>query len=368
MKRVLVIGQTPPPYHGQSMMIERLVKGKFQHLRIYHVRMAFSGSVESVGKFRLSKVLHLAKIVFHTIALRFRYGIDTLYYPPAGPKFVPVIRDVIILMCVRPFFKQCVFHFRAAGISEYLTNSPVWLQRLSRFAYRNPDVGIQLSALNPPDSQYFDAKKTLVIKNGLEDEGRPFVPIQRVVEKRVNVLFVGVLIPSKGVKILLEATKLLRKWHMNCKLQLMGGFVCDEFEQECIAFCQKEQLHDYVEFLGVKTGEAKWKNYKEADILCFPTYYEAESFGNVVLEAMMFELPVVGTRWRGVPDIVQDGKTGLLVPIQQEQALAEKLALLIENPDLRMRMGKEGRRVYEQEYRLESHLEAMEQVFVRLDD
>jgi glycosyltransferase involved in cell wall biosynthesis len=63
-------------------------------------------------------------------------------------------------------------------------------------------------------------------------------------------------------------------------------------------------------FAGRKVGIEKWTAYRCADIFCFPTYYGPETFGNVLLEAMMFELPTVSTRWRAIPDIVVEGETG----------------------------------------------------------
>ena len=73
----------------------------------------------------------------------------------------------------------------------------------------------------------------------------------------------------------------------------------------------------------------------------------------------MFSLPVVATRWRGIPDIVDDGKTGWLVPIQDPESTAAALRQLIQHPEQRRRMGKAGRTKYETHYQLPTFVATM---------
>jgi glycosyltransferase involved in cell wall biosynthesis len=81
-----------------------------------------------------------------------------------------------------------------------------------------------------------------------------------------------------------------------------------------------------------------------------------------VVEAMMFALPVVATRWRGIPDIVDESTTGQLVPPRDPKATADQLRTLIRDRDLRQRMGRAGRARYLEQYRLERFLENMHDV------
>jgi len=73
----------------------------------------------------------------------------------------------------------------------------------------------------------------------------------------------------------------------------------------------------------------------------------------VLLEAMQFSLPVVSTFEGGIPDVVENGVTGFLVPQKDVEALAEKLELLIRNPELRKQMGEAGRKRYQEKFTLE---------------
>lgn len=366
MKKILVIGQTPPPYHGQAIMIERLVKAQFDDVEIYHIRMNFSKSVQSVGKFQVWKIFQLFSIVYQAIIFKFKYRVTTLYYPPAGPNFTPILRDLIILSLIRPFFKYTIFHFRAAGISEYLDQSNILLRKLAKFIYNTPDIAIQLSSLNPADGKYFQSKKVVIIKNGLEDAAKAYLPIQRTTNNTSQILFVGIIKESKGVRILLKAAKVLKENDIKFHINFIGDFASSEFQEEISSFCTTHQLHDMVSFQGVKTGKEKWDFYASSDIFCFPSFFESESFGNVVVEAMMFELPVIATRWRGIADIVKDGKTGFLIPIQNSEILAKKIKILIDNFELGQEMGKTGREVFLSNYLLDKHLLAMENMFLNL--
>lgn len=358
-QRVLVVGQTPPPYHGQAMMTQRLLDADFEKVELYHVRMAFSKSVASVGTFQFAKLLHMIAIVANMISRRLRHRTDTLYYMPAGPNLTPVLRDVFILTLTRPWFRTTVFHFRAAGLSDFVRARQGLLRRLARYAYRTPDVAIHLSARNPDDGGYFGARRTIVIHNGLEDAAQPYLPLHHPLTTPVRILFVGLLRESKGVLTLLQAVARLHDRQVPVRVDLVGGFASSEFEAQARAYCRTHGIQEVVCFPGVKQGADKWQYFREADIFCFPSHYESESFGNVVVEAMMFALPVVATHWRGIPDIVSDGQTGQLVPIRDPIATADALHYLVEHPEQRLRMGKAGRQRYLNQYQLNAFVERM---------
>lgn len=357
MKKVLVVGITPPPYGGQAMMTERLVKANFTHLKIYHVRMAFSKSMSSVGNFELWKLVHMVEIVLKATYYRIRYQIPTLYYMPGGSTKTPILRDIFILFFLRFFFSKTVFHFRAAGVSEIVDQQPFLIKQLAKFVYRHPDLAIHLSELNPDDGGYFHAKKIVVVPNGLEDAAQPYLPIQRKPKPYVNILYVGVLQESKGVMILLQAAKLLVDQGLSIKVNLMGEFASSCFRDQAIDFCEKNDLGNVVYFPGVKKGTEKWQYFLDADIFCFPSFFEAESFGNVLVEAMMFELPVVATRWRGIPSVVDEHKTGLLVDIHDAEHTFKTLEKLVTDLQLRQKLGGKGREKYDEKYQVAPFLQ-----------
>jgi len=160
--------------------------------------------------------------------------------------------------------------------------------------------------------------------------------------------------------ILLESVRQLRQRNHEFTLWLIGQFGSAEFERKVRRFCSANELDDVVEFKGQRVGADKWEVFHRTDILCFPSFFESESFGNVALEGMMFQLPVVATRWRGIPDLIDDGENGLLVPVKDPVALASALDVLINDRDLRRRMGAHGRGKYLARFTIEKHLCQME--------
>lgn len=359
--RVLVVGQTPPPFGGQAVMIQALLEGRYRRVRLFHVRLRFSDDMESVGKFAFRKVL----ILFTTIAqvwwVRLRYRTPVLYYPPSGPNKVPVFRDIILLNAVRWMFRRTVFHFHAGGVSTFGPQLPAPLRPLFRMAYGRPWVAIRTSVFNPEDGKAFHARYDVVVPNGIPDmrgtvpepPHRPGMPLR--------ILFTGVLIPSKGVTVALEAFKLLRQRGVDAVFELMGKWGDEAYRTQCEAFVQEHALGDRVRFLGVKRDQEKLQHFAACDVFCFPSYFEAESFGLVLVEAMQFAKPVVTTRWRGIPSVAEDGVNGLVVPVQDPVAVADALARLAGDPALRERMGAEGRRIFEQRFTLERFHHNMEE-------
>lgn len=253
-----------------------------------------------------------------------------------------------------------MFHFRAAGISEYLASSNFLIRSLAWVTYRRPDLSIQLSMNNPADGKYFKSRKVVAIPNGLEDEALSYLPIEKPEKSDVTLLYIGVLKESKGVMDLLQAQKRLKDEGCSTQLQLVGGFDDAVFERKVRNFIEVNKLANSIDILGVLTGSDKWSALLDSDILCFPTYYESESFGNVVLEGMMFKLPVVATAWRGVQDLVRNGVNGLLVPVKSPEILAESLRELYLDEKLREQMGTNGREFFLASYSLAQHLNAME--------
>jgi len=330
--------------------------------------MAFSEDMESVGKFAPRKVWVLFTTILRIWYARFRYNTPVLYYPPSGPNKVPVLRDIVLLCSTRWLFRKVVFHFHAGGVSSFAAQLPGPLRPLYRYAYGRPDLAIRTAPQNPEDGRVLGARRDVVVPNGIPDvrgrvEERLALPGEPII-----ILFTGVLIPSKGVGDLLDAFALLCGQGVDARLELMGKWGDASFERECKDRVARQGLADRVTFLGVKQDLEKFRHFAACDIFCFPSYFEAESFGLVLVEAMQFAKPVVSTLWRGIPSVVADGVNGFLVPIQDPQAVAGKLHALAMDASLRRRMGEEGRRIFVRDFTLEAFHRSMERELVGISE
>jgi D-inositol-3-phosphate glycosyltransferase len=198
-----------------------------------------------------------------------------------------------------------------------------------------------------------DTRKVAIIPPGVDlshfypippDEAKAFIGIAP--QDRM-LLYVGRIEPLKGIDILIEAIAMMRQKGLfeNNKLCLsvIGGepdlnpSVLNAEMARLQIMCDQYQVADLVAFLGRRSQDTLPYYYSAAEAVVVPSHYE--SFGMVALEAMACGTPVVASQVGGLAFLVQDGETGFTVPVDDPQALAERLATLINDPKLRKQMG-----------------------------
>jgi glycosyltransferase involved in cell wall biosynthesis len=352
MLKVLVVAQTPPPYGGAPIMVQNFLRCKWSDIQLVHVRMKFSAGPREEGHVRLAKIASLIALVLRIAFWRLVSGARILYYTPGGPQRVPMWRDIFILSSTRWLFRYTVLHYHLGGVSQLYPQLSRWQQWLFRLAYFHADTAVRISELNPEDGKRLCAKREYVIPNGIEDpcpdalDGGP--KAETASSEPLRILFVSNLRETKGVLVLLEAAGKLLARGIPLKLEIMGQWQNDEIAAKAKRRLAELGLEDNVRFLGVQIGEPKFAAFRRAHVFCFPSFFEAETFGVVLVEAMACAIPVVATRWRGIPSVVDDGITGFLVEPRNDLAVADRLAQLAYDPDLRERLGRAGREKFEQ--------------------
>jgi D-inositol-3-phosphate glycosyltransferase len=162
-------------------------------------------------------------------------------------------------------------------------------------------------------------------------------------DARPRLLYVGRLAPIKGLETLLDSMARLRARGSDAQLCIVGGDADEALnghEGELRAHLSRLDLGDTVTFVGAQPQERLRDWYVAADATVLPSYYE--SFGMVALEAMACGSPVVASRVGGLQTTVRDRVTGLLVPDHDAGALAATLEDVLDDADLRWRLGREG--------------------------
>lgn len=366
MKKILVVGQTPPPYGGQAMMIQYMLDGEYQKAEMYHVRMCFSREFNDRGKFSLYKVLHIFTIIWNVWKMRWKHGMKTMYYPVSSAPKVALLRDAIILMCTRWLFKEVVYHFHAAGVSEELPKYPQPLRGLVYWILQKPELAITSSEHNPKDAEYLKAKKVKVILLGILDSNTEEARKEYGQQKGLTVMFMGLLNGTKGEGYVLDAVNLLNKTGRDVQMVFAGKFESEEYKTEFDAKVAEYGLEDRVEYKGTVTGEDKRKMFLGADVFCFPSFFSSESFGIVLLEGMMYQMPLIASRWRGIQSVVEEGRNGYLVDIKNAEQLADALTKLYDDRTLLEKMAKESRRMFVEKYELSKYLKDMEEAMCEI--
>jgi glycosyltransferase involved in cell wall biosynthesis len=172
----------------------------------------------------------------------------------------------------------------------------------------------------------------------------------------------GYLSPYKGPDILVKAMPKIMKKVPDAELVFVGkGVMRAELEM----LSKKYGVEKNIKFAGFVEDGLKPLYYKAADVFVLPSIMSTESFGIVNLEAMACSVPIVASEIGGIPDIVKDGENGLLAQPGDSEALADAIIYLLENKDVRERMGKNGRWKFEN-YSWERIAEETEMLYMNI--
>ncbi len=229
------------------------------------------------------------------------------------------------------------FHAYRPSHPGYLYGKPL----LRRFVNRlNGRIAVSLVALELV-SRYFPGNYT-VIPNGIDYDSfaAPAVrPMSQFDDGKLNILFMGRMEKRKGFRYLLRAFPYVKQEFPQARLIVAGAYQ----SHEVVSF--QRYLHQLrlgdVEFVGRISEEDKPRYYRTCHVFCAPST-GFESQGIVLLEAMASGKPVVATDIPGYRHVIAHGREGLLVPPQDERALAAALVHLLADRELRERMGRQG--------------------------
>ena len=178
------------------------------------------------------------------------------------------------------------------------------------------------------------------------------------------ILSVGRLIPKKGFEYLIGACQILKEKGLDFKCKIIGeGGQRNVLEQEL----KERGVDDRVEFLGSKTQDEVIRWMRRSTLLCLPCIVadngDRDALPTVLLEALALGLPVVSTRVTGIPEIVEDGKEGLLVEEKDQSALSQAIVRLLDNPGLRENFSKNGVLKVKERFSVQKNVSQLKKLF-----
>jgi glycosyltransferase involved in cell wall biosynthesis len=170
---------------------------------------------------------------------------------------------------------------------------------------------------------------------------------------------VGRLHPSKGFSDLISALVKIKSKLKSVKVIIVGdGKLSNNLKLQV----KYDKLSDAIEFIGLRNDVPDILS--ALDIFVLPSLWEA--FGIAILEAMAAGKPVVATSVGGIPEVVIDGETGILVPASDPDALANAIIRLIEDEELRVKMGNAGRKRVLKHFTIQKMVNKTEQLYQEL--
>jgi glycosyltransferase involved in cell wall biosynthesis len=197
------------------------------------------------------------------------------------------------------------------------------------------------------------AAKSHRVHNGIDLERFP-TPLSCNDNRIPRIVSVGRLVPFKGFDDLIDASAELARRRIDFVCDIIGDGPLRETLQAKIA---QLDLSSRVNLLGSLSQGAVLEKLQAADIFALASTTDAQGatdvFPTVILEAMASARPVVSTRLAGIPELVVDGQTGMLVSPGDSAALTQALERFLRDPELRLRFGHAGRQRIEQHFRIE---------------
>ncbi|HEX3932295.1 MAG TPA: glycosyltransferase family 4 protein [Nocardioides sp.] len=315
-------------------MVQALLDSDDPRVRLIHVPFRFSDSMSEMGRPGLAKVRALVRAVVGTWRAR-REGARSLYYCVAGAERFPLWRDAAFLALCRWRFDRTVYHFHAGGAGDYLRRAAGWERLLLTRAIGRPDLGIKLSATSPDDPEYFRARRVVVVPNGLgspRDHPAGDSRGPREPGAPARLLSIGRLTASKGCFRVVELVADLRARGLDVSAELVGEADGPETSRRLSELVAERGLADHVALPGTLQGREKWDAFDRADFFVFLTDFEHENVPLVIIESMMCSLPVIASRWRGIPGLLDDGALGTLVDLESWPSVVDDVERALRDP------------------------------------
>jgi colanic acid/amylovoran biosynthesis glycosyltransferase len=208
--------------------------------------------------------------------------------------------------------------------------------------------------------------KVVCVHHGLDlDRYEPARAVRAAVP---TVLTVAQLKPKKGLADLIDACAELRRRGHDFRCLIVGeGPLRAELEGRI----RRRGLGDVVRLLGALDHSAVVEHYRRAELFVLPCVTapdgDRDGIPNVLLEAMAMELPVVSTRHSGIPEAVEDGRSGFLVEPHDPAGLADAIARLLHDPETGRHLGRRGRAIVLESFDLDANVRELLRCFTMVE-
>lgn len=360
--RLLIIGPTPPPYHGVAMAIRTLLDSTLnESFTISHLELADRRGIGHVNKPDLYDVALFCLQWFRLLWLLIRRRPQIVYFV-LSQSTVGVLRDSFFAWPAALFGAKVVAHLHGAAFHDWYVRrwfpmrwyTRLFMRTIARAIVLGESLRDQFQGLVAPD-------RLAVVPNGIPDSGVGGAGAPRLC-KRWQVLYLNTLNKMKGAVVLLEAITLVLQKRTDVEFVFAGPWSHDEHRKEAEAYIAQQEIGSSITFAGQVSGEQKTSLLHAADLFVFPGIQQ-EGQPLVVLEAMAAGLPILFTNRGCLGETLCNGESGIEVPIGDATALADRIHWLLNRPDETRRLGANARLRFEQEYTDDRHLDRMRTVF-----
>ncbi len=368
-KKILFLSPLPPPYYGSAISsktcLEILKNSKDFEVR--NIKLTYSKELKDIGKINSNKIkgiFYVKKQIKKTIK---EFKPDIIYFVPATSSY-GLIRDFLFVREIKKSWNgKILFHIRSRILESDWNNK--FKRKIIVKMFENQKAIVLGKELVEDLHGLILKGDIFILPNAIENEISDS-ELNRVIKKRRNkkileILFLSNMDKTKGWFKLLKACKILNDKKINFKCNFVGAWPGKKEKKKFFNFVKKNNLNKKIFYLGKKVGKEKNQILKDSNILVFPTEYKLETFGRVILEGMMFGLPVIANRVATIPTTVQHNKTGFVLNRNTPEEIANYLEKLRDNK-LRIKMGTAGRKRFLKEYEMKNYKKEFMRIFKKI--
>lgn len=358
-KKILILGKLPPPYMGPSIATEIILNSSLKNnFDLIHIDTKANDTLSTLGKWRFKKLFRNYSIylkLFKTV----KKEKPDLVWIPISQTTIGFFKDSVFIWISKILKKKTVLHLRGSNFKNWIDKEASYLTVWYVTSVLKKTQGIIVLGNNLrylfkniyPDQQIF------VVPNGADYK----IPIAEKKNEYVNILYLANLQSSKGIEDVIDSLVILKnKFNNKFYATIIGAWRKEETESYCKNMAELHELP--LTFLPPTTGSDKFKNLAASDIFVF-TPREPEGHPWVIVEAMAAGLPIIATDKGAIIESVIDGTNGFIVQHKRPDQIADKLNYLIENPSVRIAMGKESKQLYEQHFKEKNMVENLTRAF-----
>lgn len=362
MFRICFLVQLPPPVHGSANISKILVESPIINnaFNLTVIPLHFAKDNKQLGFFSLSKVAKMIGYGLRLISVLRSFKPDVVYFT-VSPKGLSFYRDVCYVFILKLWKSKIVYHLHVKGIKEESEESSL-KKILYKCIFKNTYV-ITLSDMLAYDLEAVYGKQPFIVNNGIQNVIHDDNILSRPASRKPKILFLSNLMKLKGVFVLLQALVLLKRKTQHFHAVIAGNNA-DLTRTDVENFIAANNIADCVVVKNGMYATEKYEAFKDAYLFVHPTLNDA--FPLVILEAMQFGLPVISTIEGSIPEIVDDGVTGILIAKNDAQALAEKIEYLLREGDTARKMGSAGRAKFLAEYTSEKMEQNVKEVLMKI--
>ena len=365
MTKVLVACPVPPPFGGIASVAEDLIHSELStefDFTLFPRSELFPPGVEgfwAVNMFRLRRFIRFFRLLRGG-------GFSLLHVHSAQTNFRG---SVILMMLARAVGTKVLLHLHGSDWNSFYGHQSAWNRLLKRWCLRLPDRIIILNALWEKNLNRLQGPVPVVLVRNRLAQAAPPDP-KAVAETRARlgldvshfvVLLVGGVSETKGVFEILEAAPEVIRNKDTVRFVLVGREELPGEMRAVKSIIRAKGLHSWVQITGEVERDKVPLLMGMADLFLLPS--RTEGMPVALLEAMRARLPIVATSVGGIPEMVEDGVSGLVIEPQSPEQITRAILRLVDDEAFRHNLGEGGYKAFEEKFEYSKGVEEMRAVY-----